>query len=684
MKRFHSIFFLTLFPAALALADHHGDDLSKKLDEILAGISQPDEAERFEPRMAMRDLTSAASAPDSEMRDPYVKLLLERLEDSETSQAAKAWILRQLENVGRAESVPALTKLVGSPIHHLRELARRALEQNPSDEAGAALRRLAEEEQDRSLKRAFVHSLGERGDAEAAPMIGSLLKTKDDGLRKTAILALGKIASDEAVPVLETAYKAGKDQELIADALLESSRRLTEKHPDKARKILEGLYQYDEPARIRAAALGGLLAVNREEAEDLILLALQSEEALVRQRAITAIGDFKGGVLPNVLAVKLPELSDREQTLALAVLGDSGDLTAASQLADTLGSEDLSPERERAVISVLGQLGGIDAAQRLLDLAGRTGDEGVREAARDALSRMPGEGVDAALVAGTQRGDLVCRTEAVRALARRGSRDAMPILYAHVEQGPRMIREASLDALGQLATSEDIPRLVKYLGDADETAMKAVMQACRRAQGSGEVVDAVLAAMKGLDVSGKQRLLPCLGVLGGEKALGKVRNLVNDEALGKAAMKTLMGWSGPEAVPVFLELAGEENIGDSDRTLTLRALSRLLENPENGIDREDRLKHSLEGIRLAKRPEDKRLFFPVLGKLRTPGALEALVAMLEDKEVAEEAAVSALAAVENLRGRRSGRVKQQVLKAIVRADVGKDTVERAQKMLDEL
>ena len=154
MKHFTITLCLTFTSVGFAFADHHGgDDLAKRLDALLAGVSQDDEVQRYEPRMGVRDLTSAASAPGSKTREAYVKLLLERLANDDTHQAAKAWILRQLENVGRSESVAALNRTMGSPFHHLRELARRGLEQNPSEEAGAALRALASTEKDRGTKR---------------------------------------------------------------------------------------------------------------------------------------------------------------------------------------------------------------------------------------------------------------------------------------------------------------------------------------------------------------------------------------------------------------------------------------------------------------------------------------------------------------------------------------------------
>lgn len=91
----------------------------------------------------------------------------------------------------------------------------------------------------------------------------------------------------------------------------------------------------------------------------MILLALQSKVPAVRQVAINACRGLPAtSVIPNVLAVKLAELSPDEQAMALAVLGDTQDPTVASQLADMLESGALVPAGlEASVLDALGQLG---------------------------------------------------------------------------------------------------------------------------------------------------------------------------------------------------------------------------------------------------------------------------------------------------------------------------------------
>lgn len=687
MKRFPLTLCLTFTSVGFAFADHHGgDDLAKKLDALLAGVSQSDEVQRYEPRMGVRDLTSAASAPGSKTRDAYVTLLLDRLAKDETQQAAKAWILRQLENVGSGESVPALEKIMGSPFHQLRELARRALEQNPSEEAGALLRALASSEKDRGAKRAIIHSLGQRGDAKAAGMIVDLLASKDKALRLTAIQALGKIASDEATKTLTKGLgeAKGADAQAMAEALLESASRLSAHHADKAKPILEGLYHGKASAVVKAAALRELVEAVPAEADDVILLALQSEESVVRQAAINACRHLSGpSVLPNVLAVKLPDFAADERAMALAVLSASGDSTVAAQLADTLSKGKHSAEESVSLIGVLGKLGGVDAAESLLGLSSLSADETVKEAAQAALGSMPGASVDASLIAATETGDVDARVQAIASLGERGTIEAISALFAHVDRGPKTIRKASLVSLGVLVSSGEMPRLVGYLKSGDKDALKAVVQACRQVRNKDEAADAILSGMEPLKPEMKESLLPALGVLGGEKAFGKVQGLLGDAKLGKVAMRTLSRWSGVEAGPVFLSLAQNGDTSETDRTLLLRGLGRLIDQGD-GLDQAKRLEWTLGGMNAAQRSTDKKLFLPLLAKLGSTESVETLVGLLDDKELSAEASQAALDAAKGMRGRRSGKAKQRLLKAVIRSASDKGVVEEAQKVLDKL
>jgi hypothetical protein len=223
-----------------------------------------------------------------------------------------------------------------------------------------------------------------------------------------------------------------------------------------------------------------------------------------------------------------------------------------------------------------------------------------------------------------------------------------------------------------------------YLKKGDKDALKAVVQACRQVRDKDKAADAILSGMGPLKPDMKESLLPALGVLGGEKPFATVRSMLSDAVLGKAAMRTLSRWDGVEAGPVFLKLAQNDDTSVTDRTLLLRGLGRLIDQGD-GLDAGKRFEWALAGMNAAQRSADKRLFLPVLANVGSRESVETLVGLLGDKELGADAAQAALNAVKKMRGgRRSGRAKQGLLKAVIRSSPDKDVVEEAQKALDKL
>ena len=679
MKSYQLITCLTLVLGSLLLADHHGGsdhDLAKQLDDLIAGISVTDEAARYEPRMAVQDLTSQASAPGSTTRDAWVTLLLDRFGKDATHQAAKAWILRQLENIGGAEAVPVLVETLGSSFHHLRELARRALEKNSSEEAGAALRSLAGKELDAKTKRALVHSLGERRDAKAVEMLSAWLGGKDKALNDEVIRALGSIASPEAIKALTAAYgeSNGKAKSSLATALFKAARHSQDD------LVLRGLYQYDQPADIRATALRGLAGLGVADLEDIIIMSFQSEDAVVRRAAITSCRHTKPqSIVSNVLAYKLASLVPEEQSIALAVLSDMADTTVTPLIADVVINKDIGEPVKLEAIDALGTIGGADASDRLLAIAGRLEGD-LRHGAKQSLASMPGEGVDASLLAATASGDITHRAEAILALGVRGVLQAIPVLFNYVDQGPKHLRRASLDALAQLAGPKDIATLTDYIG-TDEQVIKALVAVCRRNAKKSGAAKAILADFPSQSVEIKQALLPCLSILGGMDGLKTVRSLVGNEELRLAAMKALTSWSGGEAAPVLISLAGGKNVSEGERTLIFRGLVRLLESRSSELEPAQQLSLALAGLNAAKDPSSKNVMLAVIGNLGTKEAGERLLTMLEDDELVEGSAQAALNVARSL-GLRDRETADKILTTVAESEAPKDIIDRANEMLE--
>ena len=235
-------------------------------------------------------------------------------------------------------------------------------------------------------------------------------------------------------------------------------------------------------------------------------------------------------------------------------------------------------------------------------------------------------------------------------------------------------------------SAEELPRLLSYVSkeEGGGTALKAVVQASRQAVDKDKAAESILTAMEPLEKGQQAELLPVLGVLGGEKAFAKVRGLLDDKDLGEAATKTFSRWAGTEAASEYVALAKSDKTDAKKRTLYLRGLARLIEKGD-GMKDGERLEMAVAALGAAKRVEDKRLFLPLLSRMRSQEALDRLVALVGDKELGDDAETAVLLAAEKqLTRKRDRRAKQKLLKDLVRASKNKETVKKAQKLLDEL
>ncbi len=685
MKAFTHTLGLSISLTGFAIADHHGDpSLSEQLDKLIEAVSVTDEAARYEPRMAMQDLTSHANAPSAKQRDEWVKLLLDRVQNDKTLNPGKAWIIRQLENIGQAESVPTLVRFMGSPLHHHRELARRALEKNPSSEATTALRELAAKEADRRTKRALVHSLGERRDRGAVTMLGEIAGDKDRELASDAITALGKIASGTAQEALIALAKGvnGPKRIEIADALLQTARILVQEgQTTQAEALLEKLYYSDQPANIQAAALRGLLLAAPDKAEDRIIFALQSKAAAVRLAAVTACRNIEPpSIITNILAVKLPDLAPHEQSVTLSVLEDSGDTTVAPLLGKLIEKSETSEDQQIALLGALASLGGTDAVEIALAAAGRS--EGtVQQAARDALRSMPGRGVEAALLAASNRGDAMERSEAIAALGDRDHTPAVNILLSYADNEAKVIRRASLAALGNLVSGDQVRLLTERLS-LDEKVVPAIIAACRRTA-TPQAAPAVIKAIHAADVKTKGALLTSLSHLGGEEALNLVKGLLGDAELGNPARRALLAWRRGEAAPVILDLAKSDQVSADDQPLILRGLGDLLGKDDSGLSHEERSKFALAAMEIAKRPEEQRHMISVLGSVGSKESVDVIKKCLNEKDVAGEAAKAASQIAHRLR-ETDREIAIGLIEAITESKASDKTVRQARRLLDRM
>ena len=233
----------------------------QQLDRLLPGMGTEKIPDRRDPQQQFQEICLKLGAPGREAeRAAACEVIAEAL-GTKLAKPARIWLLRQLGYIGRAECVDAVAASLDDPDMHVRDAARRALQANPTPEAGARLRaglRGAEG----AWRVGLINSLGARGEVAAAAALVDLLDARDQAAAAAAANALGKIGGPQATKALAAALPHAPDRLNVpfADAYLRcADKLLAAGKRDEATAIYKQLYAPDSPQAIRLAAAQGLL-----------------------------------------------------------------------------------------------------------------------------------------------------------------------------------------------------------------------------------------------------------------------------------------------------------------------------------------------------------------------------------------------------------------------------------------
>jgi len=249
MKRY----FVTAAVGATAMAAQAAGE-EAAVSELIPKLADEKVENRYEAQMALQDLASKASTPgNAAAREALGSVLAAKAADAGAPQPARVWIVRQLEYMGGPEAVEALTALMSGEDAELRECARRALEKNPAPAATTSLRDALAKASDPTWRIGLMNSLGQRGDAEAAPLI---IKGLDDPkTAPAAALALGQIVNRAAADAL---FARINDLPEAGEALINLANRLQARGIGAAKKVYARIAQEAKSKSVRAAAEFGL------------------------------------------------------------------------------------------------------------------------------------------------------------------------------------------------------------------------------------------------------------------------------------------------------------------------------------------------------------------------------------------------------------------------------------------
>lgn len=620
--------------------------LRQVVEHLAAGMAAETPADRAKPHTAFEKICHHAARPGAELqRAALCRVVCERLLDEGTPAPARVAMLRNLARIGGAECVSTLAQLWLDGDDRVRELARQALETNPSSAAREALVERLGVESSPDGRVSILNALGARREAPAVAAVAPFIDAADPRVADAAVAALGEIGGREAIDRL-TAELSNADERrrnLAAAALL----RIAQTAGAAAERIgiCHALRSADIDAAGRRAALCVLAEISPKDAvAPLRELAMRPSQPELRALAAQLLRDCPEPAAGAALSEALSAASPACAPIVLAAIGDRGDRAQAALVAERLAHDDEAVRL--AAIRATALLGGPPQLAPLAAAAARlTGRE--RDAAREALALLKGEAVDAALPGAIDATEGATRAELVRALGARRTAGSVPKLLALALDTDEPVRSAAFESLAVLGEPQHaepvLDRLLAETSDSVRAAAEdALVAIAGRAAQPAQRADVVVRRLPLVEGAERMTVIRLLGRLQSAAGLDSLRSLTldADDAVRDAAIRSLARWEDAAALPDIARVL-QAGVSDGQRALLLRGYVRIVRLKGGRSDDESfgLLKAVLPHAASA---EDRKAVLSALGELRSLDALRlAVTTAREEAAVCDEATLAA-------------------------------------------
>ena len=603
-------------------------------------------------RYALAGLAAACrTKPEGEAQRKMISLEIGRALRKSTDREVDAFLIEQLQLVGREESIPFLAVYLQD--ERLGAPAIRALEAIRSPAAERALIRALSAASNNGLQ-TIVKALGDLGSIPASRKIGRYLESADSGLRQAAFYALANAGNPESAPLLSRALERAVPEEKIGLTSLHLlyARRLFESGDRKgAAAICRRQMNKTRDSRnmnVNAAALSILVECLGSGAMPDLLAAMESENSEFRDAALQLTPLIPGKSATGQLLEKLKRSGSAARADIIAMLGMRNDRAALPSVLAELRSPD--PDARRAAIPASCRLGGESSLEPLAELLLNGRDDEI-ELIRDALLTLPPDRVNRELSVRFGRMPPGAKAAALEILSAHGSAANLGIIREGAKDSDTRVRTGALLAFSFLAQEEDLPLLLGLLRQASrpeeyEAAQKAVATAIRRISDPERRAEPVLSILRETSGMMRIRFLELLPAAGGRRALQTVIDETKrqgiDVRLQDAAIRILSAWPDVGAAAEIRRLF-MESTDLSRRLTTLRGYLRLTVTAEAGRnDPSGTIRTLNEMFAAGSDPEEKRAILGSIPGLKIGDALRIGARYLKDTALKTDAALAVL------------------------------------------
>ena len=592
-------------------------------------------------------LTVSVSAVHAADVAPQEQELIAVLQ-SDAPKSEKALVCKKLAIHGSSAAVPELAKLLPDP--QLSSWARIALEAIPGSESDAAFRSAAGS-LDGLLLVGTINSIGVRRDAGAVDLLTGRLQDKDPEVAAAAAVALGRIGNAYATKALRLALAdtpAGVRSAVAEGCVLCAERLLAGGQSADAAALYDEVRGAEVPQQRIIEATRGAILARGAEGLPLLLEQLRSDEKAFFQLALQTARKLPGSDVDKALAGELGRAQPTRAALIVYTMADRPDTVVLPAILQSAKSD--SRDVRLAALSALRRVGDASCLSTLLDSAVDS-DVDVAQTARVALAELPGEKIDARIVAmlgeaGGKTYPLLIELTGQRRI------DAVPQLLKAVENSDAAVRHAALIALGEMVSLQRLSVLIsqalapKHREDG-AVALQALKTASVRMPDRDACAQELTKALQRSPSATKEALLEILTEVGGATALQTLGDAASssDPLLQDAGSRLLGKWNSVDAAPVLLKLAKTA----SDNKYKVRALRGYLGLARKfAMPEPQRVEMCRNAVDAALRVDEQKLALDVLQLRPSPEGLNLAVQMKRTPALKEAATAATLVIAQKL------------------------------------
>ncbi|HOC17079.1 MAG TPA: DUF1080 domain-containing protein [Vicinamibacterales bacterium] len=664
---------LALFPAG------SGEDRDKLADQMIA-LGEPGLAEftrRLAPagsgddtavRYAVNAMAVHAARAGNEPKRAVAERALVTALGSATDVEVKTFLLSQLRVVGREAAVKAASPLLADAA--TVEPATQLLLTVKGPLARTALAAALDKAQG-PARITIVKAIGELGAVEANQKLLAFAADPDPAMRRPALAALARLASPRSFDALTgAATKAGFKYEPgnAIGSLLNYAARLGQTgNASTAEKVCRLVMRNtDAPGLLgtRAAALAILADVRGPRALPELIAAVDHADVSYRHAALARAEKIRSAVAVNQWVAKAEKVDPVRRAEIVAMLGRQGDRRSLPFIRASLASAD--PAVALAAAEGLALMEGPAANEALVGLLKSRSAADAQHVADILLWTTDAKALDP-LVPLLQSGEPAQKAAAVRVLgARGGSRFAAQVLPLASDANPE-VRAAAYGALAGVAGPGDLPALLKLVDAAPDAqlarnAQRAVVASAEQVTPEEARARPIIAAMDG--AVHPERLLEVLPQVGGKEALDAVVSRFeggSGDTKG-AAFRALVQWRGPEAADRLFAIvsAGEPAYRDMAFGGFVRQIGM------SSLPDEQKVLQLRRVLPLAKSANERRMIIRSLQRTKTFQAFLVASSLMDDAEVANDAAGAVMTIALPAAGEKNGLTGKLVRNALER------------------